>query len=262
MSGKGKPPKGPTGEGKTTKPFRVVRQGEPASAKPSPDQIKQIYMASPHIEWTPFARSMGWSSLDSRGGLPIEDWIRAKHEILAREQAETIAEAVFVHRGRWHQDVLKTLKEYPEANDAMLGILKKRLNDIIGIINDDERGRVMAAQTGGLENFVGRFQMIKNNELLGLAAAIKVCTESKHKALMIHDWSFKVAETFSDPKQFATATEREKDSEWKVEIIGGENLSHHQMQDFLGRWYDKPALPHKPDEIEASAHVVGGEGGS
>lgn len=251
-----KPPKDP----KATKtPFRVVKHEPAASAKPSPDQIKQLYMASAHIEWTPFARSMGWPSLDSRNGLPIDEWIKQKRDIMAREQAETIAEAVFNHRGRWHQDVLKTLKEYPEANDAMLGILKKRLNDIIATINDDERSRVMAAQgPTGLANFQSTFSKIKTGDLLGLAAAIKVCTESKHKALMISDWSFKVAETFSDPKQFGTQSEREKDTEWKVELIGGDTLTHHQMQEFLGRWYDKPTLPHDPGEIvEAQAHVVG-----
>lgn len=255
MSGKKKPPGGGGGgKGRGAKPpaknrFRVVRSD--ANAKPSPEAIRQLYMASHFIEWTPFAASMGWKSLDSRNGLPIDQWIQDKRDVFAREQAETIAEAVFHHRSRWHQDVLKTLKEYPEANDAMLGILKKRLNDIIATINDDQRSQVIAAQTGG--QYVSEFKKIKNGDLLALSAAIKVCTESKHKALMINEWSFKVAESFSDPKQFARESERVADTEWKVSVIGGEAITNRQMQEFLGAYYDKPAIPHTPEEVAAAA---------
>ncbi len=254
MAGKKKPPGGGGGKGSGAPPppqnrFRVVRSD--ANATPSSDQIRQLYMASPHIEWTPFAVSMGWKSLDSRHGLPIDEWIQQKRDVFAREQAETIAEAVFHHRSRWHQDVLKTLREYPEANDAMLGILKKRLNDIIATINDDARGAVMAAQSGAA--FRSQFQAIKTGELLALAASIKVCTESKHKALMINEWSFKVAESFADPKQFARESDRVADSEWKLEVIGGEAITNRQMQEFLGNYYDKPAIPHTPEEVAAAA---------
>jgi hypothetical protein len=257
VSGNGKPPKPPKGgPGDKKKPFRVVKQSEPVSAKPSPDQIRQLYMASKFVEWTPFAESMGWPTLDSRHGLPIGDWIKAKRDIIAREQAERVAEAVFSHRSRWHGDVLKTLKEYPEANDAMLGLLKRRLNDLIRMVNDDEKGQALSMQTG--QGYESKFAKIKTGDLMALAAAIKVCTESKHRSLLIDNWSFKVAETFSDPRQFGTTEEKIADMEWKVELIGGENLTQGQMQDFLGRYYDRPVLPHAPDQV-APPKASGGE---
>lgn len=226
----------PDGSNKDKKRFRVVKQGD--SARPSSQQIHQLFMASEHIQWTPFAKSMGWNPETSRASLPIKEWITSKQEIIAREQAETVAEAVFNHKSRWHSDVLKTLKEYPEANDAMLGVLKKRLNDIIGTINKDNEGKVIAAQSGGF--YEPQFDKIKNSELSQLASAIKTCTESKHRSLMIHDWSFKVAEQFTDPKRFESFEDKLSDTEWTVEVIGGENLTSKQMEDFLGRWYDSP----------------------
>lgn len=246
MSSDDLPPK----EGDKKKSLRLVKPGEkpPPSAKPSPETIKQLYMASSHIEWTPFAKSMGWNSLTSRSGLPIEIWIKEKKDIFAREQAETIAEAVFEHRGKWHADVLKTMREYPEANDAMLGILKKRLNDIIGDINHDEQARAQAQITGVEIN--SKFAKTKTSELLALATAIKVATESKHKSLLINDWSFKVAETFSDPEQFKVQDDAAKKQEWTVSIRGGENLNSKQLQKFIGDYYDKPRLPHSREEVE------------
>lgn len=218
------------------------------SKKPSDEQMRQLYMASEHIEWTPFAKSRGWHSLDSRHGRPIDEWIQEKRTIIAREQAETIAEAVFSHRSRWHADVLKTLKEYPEANDAMLGILKRRLNDIIDKINSDVEAKTVAMQGSG--KYMSQFEQIKTGELMALAAAIKICTESKHKSLMISDWSFKVAETFADPRQFQNSDDKLKSVEWKIEVMGGENLSAQKMQAFLGQWYDRPQMPHTSEEIE------------
>lgn len=259
MSTNGKPPKGPKGP-KGRDKFRVVPNARTvsSSAKPSPATIKQLYMKSSSIEWSTFAKSMGWNSLDSRHGMPVSDWIEEKRNIIAREEAEKIAEAVFQHKSRWHSDVLKTLKEYPEANDAMLGILKKRLNDIIGTINIDNQRGALAKQTG--ENYQPEFEKIKTNDLMSLAAAIKICTESKHKALMINDWSFKVAESYSDPKQFGTTEQKIANMEWKVTVMGGENLTSAQMQKFLGDYYDKPMLPHTADEVEAKVVATEDEG--
>lgn len=226
----------PSGGRKRSRPFRVVRAGSPP-VKPSSTQMRQLYMASEHIEWSPFCRAMGWDPENDRPK-KHQDWITEKKAILAREQAENIAEMVFNHRSAWHKDVLKTLKEYPAVNDVMLGILKHRINDIIATINDDQRNAVMAAQRG--EVYEPAFRKIKTAELSQISLAIRTLTESKHKSLMIDDWTVKVAEQFTDPKQFASEGDRQKDMEWKVEVIGGENLTNAQMQDFLGKWFDKP----------------------
>lgn len=244
MSDDGKrPPKG-----KKPDRFRVVKH--PNAAKPTADQVRQLYMASTFVEWGPFAESMRWDD-SMRGDYPVAEWIRTKRELFARRQAEAIGDAVFHHRSRWHQDVLKTLKEYPEAHDAMLGVLKARINDVIGTINEDQQNRAIAAQTG--LGYTSKFAQIKNGDLAALAIALRTVTDAKHKSLMIGDWSFKVAETFSDPRQFAGDEEKAKNLAWTVEIIGGEKLTSAQLQELLGKWYDKPMMPHTPAQVAAAA---------
>lgn len=209
--------------------------------------MRQLYMASPHVEWSPFAKSMGWSPTTSRNGLDVTDWIAEKRDLIAREQAETIAEEVFGYRSRWHVDVLKTLKEYPEANDAMLGLLKRRLNDMIRMVNEDDQA-VAAAARVGVDAPPPRFAKVPAKELASLASAIKICTESKHKSLLIGDWSFRVAETFSDPRQFQEEEAKAADMQWRVNIMGTESMTSSELQAAISRWYDGPAMPHDADE--------------
>lgn len=215
--------------------LHVVREDQPRPAKPSAQQAKQLFMASPHLEWTTWARSMGWRP-SVKPYDEFSDWQKEKRDILAREQAESIAEALFSHRGRWHADVLKTLKEYPEAPDAMMGIFKKRINDIIGKINDDATAKARAAQTG--ETYVSQFDQIKTSELTSIAAGLRAVTEAKHKALLIDGWNIKVAESFTDPKQFEAP--KMEDQQWKVSLIGGQELDDKGMQQLMKQYYDVP----------------------
>lgn len=228
-------------------PFRVVKSGESVLAKPSEDTVKQIYMASGHLEWIPFAKSQNWDPVASRSNYPVTDWIVQKKEALAKEQAEQIAELVFDHRSRWHREVLKTLRDYPEAAEAMLGIIKQRENELIIMINEDMEERKNASVEKREPNL--KFSKVKTSELLSLAAALKVVTETKHKSLLINDWSVKIAEQFTDPAQFEREETKMKDVGWKLEVIGGENLTMPQMQEFLGQWYDKPNRIHSAEDI-------------
>jgi hypothetical protein len=220
--------------------LRIVRDGDDnnhRSPKISPEQAKSMFMASPHLEWSTWAKSMGWRT--STPKYPnFSDWQREKRDILARDQAESISEALFSHRGRWHADVLKTLKEYPEAPDAMMGIFKKRINDIIQTINEDERHRALAAQTG--EQFVSNFAKIETAELRNIAAGLKLVTEAKHKALMIDGWNIKVAESFTDPAQFEAPNL--ENQQWKVQLLGGHEIDENGMKQLMKSYYDVPGV--------------------
>jgi hypothetical protein len=183
-----------------------------------PEQEKILFFKSNHVEWTPFAKSMG---LNPRVEKPHEDfknWAEEKRLIIAREQAEEVGESLFKHRASWHNDVLRTLKEYPEAADAVMAILKKRTNDIVQTINDDSKRRIEYANTGRLDDYVADFTKIKTSELTSLAVGMKVTTELKHKALMLDHWNIKEAELFTDPRQFET--QKAEDQGWRLEILG------------------------------------------
>jgi hypothetical protein len=199
-------------------------------------------MASKSIEWSPFARSMGWDPREryfDQYNNDISDWIKEKRSIIAREQAENIAEMVFNHRSNWHKEVLKTLDEYPKVTDVMMGIVKQRMNDIISVIQDDNNKKKMA-QLNGAEYESSFSEKYKTNELVALSNAIKILTESKHKSLLIGDWSLKVADTFTDPKQFQSDSEKQTDQGWSISIRGQENVSNDQLQQMVMRWIDQP----------------------
>jgi len=215
--------------------LQIVRPEGSRQPKISPEQAKQLFMASPHLEWTTWAKSMGWRP-STRSYDEFPDWQKEKRDILAREQAESIAEALFSHRGKWHEQVLKTLKEYPEAPDAMMGIFKKRINDIINVINEDEKAKARANQTG--EKFESEFAKIQTAELRNIASGLKLVTEARHKALMIDGWNMKVAESFTDPKQFEAP--KMEDQQWTVQLIGGEKLDDKAMQKMMKQYYDVP----------------------
>lgn len=234
------------GEKPPNTPFRVVRSNE--TVKISESQAKQLYMASSCVEWTPFAKTQKWNATESRKLYPVKDWIQEKRDILAREQAENIAEMVFSHRSKWHMDVLKTLNEYPDTHDTVHSILRHRINQIVDVIKTDDKNQVEAAVKN--QPYASEFAKISTSELCSIVSGLKTLTDSRHRSLLINDWSVKVAEQFTDPKQFEVEHNRVMGTDWKVEVIGGGNMTPKMLQEFVAGWYDKPQFLHEPKELE------------
>lgn len=218
--------------------MRPEDQARPKTAKISEEQAKQLFMASPHLEWSPWAKSMGWpqNKVLYDG---FRDWSQEKKELIARSQAESISEALFSHQGRWHNDVMRTLKEYPEAADAMMGILKRRVNDIIATINDDDRKKQQHAAAGTLEEFRPKFAQIDNTELGRLASAIRITTDTKHRSLMIDRWSIKATEAYTDPKQFEAPQLEEQG--WSVVLYNDEKMQADDLKTMMQSYYNQPS---------------------
>lgn len=206
-------------------------------------------MASPHVEWHSFAKSMGWDPVESKKGLNINRLISKKKELLSVEHASKVAELVFDYKSRWHQEVLQTLKEYPKASDAMLEILKAKMNHIIKAIKNDEQ----LEKTGSLTKENSQFKKISTIELSSLASAIKTITETKYKSLLISDWNVKVAEAVTTPKAMEQEQNKVADTEWTIEVMGHEKVSVKEMQKLINDWYDKPMLPHTREELDAES---------
>lgn len=235
MSQDGKRPPGDD----TSKPIRLVQPGETGTSQISEEQVRQIYMASPHLEWASFAKSLGWEPEKTRKAYQsYAKWIQEKKDILARQQAESIAELIFDHRSRWHSDILHTLREYPSVTDTMLNIVKTRLNEVIEAISEDQQEGKLSGK-----RVTQRFSAYKTGELKVLAESIRVLTECKHRSLLISDWSVKVAEQFTDPKQFESVDEKMKDHDWKINVIGGKTVSNEELEKRLMRYYDQRPLP-------------------
>lgn len=219
---------------------------------PTKEQIKAIYMASKHLEWTPFAQSMGWDAVRSRQEYPSQTWIQEKKTILALQQSEQIAEMVWDHRGQWHRDVLNTLKDLPQANDAMLGILKHRMNEMIQTINEDAQNKVLHARSGSPDPFRSEFSKIKTNELVALSTAISIVTQSKHRSLLIDQWNVKTAETFTDPAQFEREDQKLADNDWTIEVIGNQKMDNVDIERLMHKYYDQKP----PRDLLAEAKLL------
>lgn len=230
--------------GEPKKPdLRVVPKDHPP-ARLSPETMHQLYMASPHVEWTPFAASKEMDPWKSRDGLPWKEWIDEKKDTLNRQMAESIGDAVFRHRGRWHKDVLKTLEVYPEVNDALLNILKLKLNDMTATIRD-ATAEISREKALGKTSKKKATDGIDIKDLKDLSQAVRYVTDSKHRSLMINDWSFQIAEKHSDPNQFEK--DEDKNSDWVMPMIGGEGKSAKELQKGMLQWFDRPTIP---DEVE------------
>lgn len=201
-------------------------------------------MASPHVEWFAFARSMGWDPTESRRGLGSETWVNKKKEILSQEHSSKIAELLFDHKSKWHQQVLSTLRDYPLTADAIHEIIKHKINTIVKNIKENDE-----AEKAGQEP--DKNKKISSAEIATLAAAYKTVTETKYKSLLISDWNVKVAEAVSTPESMKKEQEKTIDTEWTIEVMGHEKVKAKDLQHLLNDWYDRPMLPHTKEELDA-----------
>jgi hypothetical protein len=230
------------------------------------EDVQALFNASPYVEWSPFAKSQGWAPQASRNKYPVHLWIREKKRAIAEAEAEKISQALFDHRSAWHQDVLTTLREYPATNDAMLGILKRRMNDIIEDVNSDVEERKAASQEGRAPFSGGKkrqFDKWQTDELRALSQAIKSITESKYRSLMLNDWTAKKADEATNPQMLGAPPEEAQASkdEWVVGLVGGQELSTKSVQDLMDRYLDKPgALGGAVQPISAIVQAAAQEG--
>lgn len=224
--------------------------------------IREMFMASPHVAWTPFAKSQGWHAQQTMQQFPTSTWADEKKKVLAMQQAEELADLVFNHRGRWHRDVLQALRDYPAACDKMLGVLMYRLNQHITTINADidaQKQHAAAQGTGirGLSHGPRQaFNDVKTSELLALQMAIKGLQETKYNSLLISQWNVRVAEEFCTPQGVMDADDRAQDAssrEWTLELIGGERLKTADVQRLLTDYYDPPQVQADPPAVVPAA---------
>lgn len=218
------------------------------------DKVYQLFMASSHLEWGPFAQSQGWDRDQSYARYPTSTWVSEKKKSVAKRQAEEIGEQLFNHRSRWHKSALKALKECPEMNEFMVGLLKRRMAQYGDMARrDDEamRNRIQLIQAGTppelLPPIPSSFAGIPDETLQSLANSVRVMTDSWYKSLLLSEWSVKLAEQFTTPEGVMEAEDQQPNKEWVFEMIGGERIQKHDMHRMMAQWYDKPievqALP-------------------
>lgn len=205
---------------------------EPEQEIVDPKQAMRLkYMDSSHVEWAPFAREQGMDAVRSRSNYPVHIWIMEKRRVLAQREAEELAGIIFTHKSRWQREVLKTLKEYPEAHDGMMAIVKTRMKEML----DDVREDVTHKTKKFRENWA-------TSEIATLAVALKTLTESKYKSLCIHDWNIKMVEEEVD-NSIQGQIASEEDKGWTIEVMGGHNMTNAEVERMLTNYLDKPEAP-------------------
>lgn len=200
------------------------------------ERVKELFMKSTYVEWAPFAISIGWNPSASRLKYPVSEWTREKKHNIATVQAETIGDQIFNHRSQWHKQVLETLSTYPKMVDQMTGICMSKMNVLVEQINHDSQNADKISKGKSKRAFTANCK-----DIVSLAQAIDTLVRAKHRSLLIDSWSFKVAETFSEPQQIQGETKRDT---WTVQLVGdSKKIERMNTEDFakhMKAFYDQP----------------------
>lgn len=193
----------------------MVRKRGPADKQ----LVRERFMASEYIEWTPFAEAQGWNPSRSRSDYPVAHWIAEKRKILSDVAAERIRDAVFGLNSTWHLEVIRTIREYPE----LVGRLRRLVEDkILDLENTKDRSA------------------ISPKVLQSLASTVKVLVETAHKALLIDKWSLEQADAFVGER---SESQDESSSQFQISVIGEGGtpvlLPAKDLAEILSRFYDK-----------------------
>lgn len=227
-------------------PYPLISEG-----KVDTEKAKQMYMASPHVEWAPFCQTVNWPEKGSRAIFPVKMWILEKKENIARVASETIMDSMFQEKFEWHKAVLRTMRDYPKMHDTLSFIINTKLNELAVQINED----IKAKDANGNykdEKYKPKFRA-RISDLTSLAVALKTVTESRHKSLLLHDWSIKLAPQMDLPKVGELDEQGKAEPQgFKLEVAGGNTLTAQDWERFFYQWVDKPALPAAVD-IEAKS---------
>ena len=207
--------------------------------------IEKLYMESPFLDWTRFAESQGWHPLQTRVRYPVATWQAKKKREYGLKQADTLQAELYERGFKWHTDVIKTLENYPKANDMMYRILLQRMSEINKAIIDDEK---LGPLTDNKGRETTRFSKYKSSELLALSLAVKAVSESKYKSLLLNNWSAEIADKQTNVQEELDVT---KGRGLKLVVKGHpEGISASDFQKMMDEYLDKPTQPieDSPDE--------------
>jgi len=204
------------------------------------DKMRELYMLSKHLEWTPFAKSINIDPVRSRSEFPFKGWVKEKKNKLLLETAETMSESLFNLSAEWQGQIVKTLKEYPESADMMMKLINEKMNSIVEGIQSDKKN-------GNRNNF----DKVWPASLNQLAGAMKQVVETKMKLLMIDKWSISAAQQGVQKTIEDSDTSTENQNDWTITIKGGQDFTGKEFENMMTQWVDrKPEIELEPGPNE------------
>ena len=206
------------------------------------DAIKDLFMASPYLDWVRFAEEQGWDALFTRRQLPAKTWIKEKRDFLAEKQMDILSGIIHERKYKWTHEIIKTLDEYPVAIDMGLQLTKFKMGQIGEMYKDyveNFRGKQDAMFYKGKRRY-HPFEKLSAQEISLLTKALKDLTEAKLKALMLDKWAIA---KFDVPLDEPMIEEGEAGFGPKFTIEGKEVTDVKDLQNWFDQWHDKPKEP-------------------
>lgn len=196
--------------------------------------VKDLFDQSPHIEWTPFAQSLGWDPVISRATFPTARWIKEKRFREAKKQAELLADTLHQNKPKITEDILRTLRDYPAAHDKFLKIIEAQR----AILEQEIAQHIQRIKNGGSprprKGIIG--------EILALTMALERVSSSKYKSLLLTDLTVKGIETQAQEQinEAPVGDAPKENTAMEFEVIGWENITEKQLEDLYHQYLDPP----------------------
>jgi len=210
------------------------------------DRIREMYMASPHVEFGPFARSQGWEVNYTTQNVPHSEWTRDKKKSLTSKAAEELGEAIFGHKSNWNHQVLRALTNLPnlaQNTAALLSRWQTLVNDEMTRVErlKDKDGRDLNSHAKLIE----LQKTVRLHDMKSLADAVCASIDAVQRSLMIDQWSLKMAESFAENQDEQEVQEAQLDptKAFVLELRSGEKVSGEWLESKMLQWYDPPQKP-------------------
>lgn len=194
------------------------------------DALEKEFMASEFIDWTRFCEGKGYDATYSRRSLPVQTWQEKKRRIIAENEADKLSAILFERKFKWHNDVIKTLNEYPQSIDLMHTLVRAKQQEYAELWKD-------FVNTPKDQRKKHPWSAIKSGELAMLAKAQKDCTDAKYKSLLLDKWTVEKADEATTPIEL----ESQDKKEFKFNVIGHpDGLAISDLQKMMDEYLDKP----------------------
>lgn len=188
------------------------------------DEMKLLYMDSPHLAWATFCQSIGVDAITMKSEYPSALWRAEKRRNIINAERERLKDMVVENMSGWIKDVQFTMQKYPQVADAALSIIAHKINSLKEIAEKKEMHKV------------------DSSELSSLASAINTIVQAKHKALMITEFNIDlnaVMDSASQIPEDETKTDAPRQLEIVIKHSGKENYKDDMnSEDRFAEYYD------------------------
>ena len=210
------------------------------------DKVKEMFIASPHMDWVRFAEEQGWDSGRSRSDYPVKTWQDEKRRIISEKQTDILSGLIFERRFKWTHSIIETLDEYPKSidmakkiADAKMGQIAQMYQSYTEYIKSKKYADLVSE---GKTPPKHDFEKVSMTEISMLLKGMKDITEAKLKALMLDKWA--VARLDIPAEELTGAGDKPADqrNNHRIMIEGRTEPTPEEFQGWFDKWIDKPPV--------------------